>query len=507
MRKILERSFWQLIAIYTLAAALITIKLVPRYALHFEIFAVIAALFGALTLREKQAEARTGWIVWIAAVLIIMFRIIPYLQYNIPIGYDAAFYTAAIDQYSANAVEPWFAGWSPPGLFMLTTIFTRLGVETAIILTAGVILLEILLGFMIYITAKEFFNRQAGAIAILLYSVSLAQYVTFELTYVKNILAMSLLLAAMLSLHRKKYFAAAITGALVAGVQQPTFLLYGLCYTAYTLTKIRDKKEFLTLAGVGAATLTAGIAFYVQAIGPLLISASSNLINSSPGSFMTFTEYLFSTLPYLSLALLGFLIALKNRKFNILFFWFGINFAVVFLKLFFYNRFIIFLDIVFILYAGYAASTMLTAKRKLAIAILSIVVLSMAITTGREALKAHPNISPEEYSFMKNIQSITEQNSTLITNMVDDAHWLEALSGRPVAAPGLFNAGRWTRNEWIKYWHAENFAEIKALMDRFPRPLYIYLGEDSPRGNRKKFETCTEQAAKDGAMELLKYTC
>lgn len=507
MRKILERSFWQLIVIYVLTAALVTIKLVPRYAFHFEIFAVIVALFGALSLNHKQTQARTEWIVWLAAALIILFRIIPYLQYNIPIGYDAAFYTAAIEQYSANAVEPWFAGWSPPGLFMLTTMFTRFGVQTEILLTAGIILLEILLGFMIYITATEFFNKQAGAIAILLYSVSLAQYVTFELLYLKNILAMSLLLAAMLFLHKKKYLAAFLTGTLVAGAQQPTFLLYGLCYLAYTATKIRDRKEFLILAGVGAATLIAGIAFYIQAIGPLFISASSNLINSSPGSFMTFTEYLFSTLPYLSFAFLGFLIALKNKKFTLLFCWFVINFAVVFLKLFFYNRFIIFLDIIFILYAGYAFSTLLSAKRKLAIALISIVVLSMALTTGREALRAHPNISPAEYSFMKNIPLVTEANSTLISNMVDDAHWLEALSGRPVAAPGLFNAGRWTRNEWVKYWHAENFANIKALMDRFPRPLYIYLGEDSPRGNRKKFETCTEQTAKDGAMELLKYTC
>lgn len=505
--RILKQSFWQLIVIYVLTTALITVKIVPRYALHFEIFAVIIAGIGALALNEQQAKARTGWIVWLASALIILFRVIPYLQYNIPIGYDAAFYTAAIDQYTSDAVEQWFAGWSPPGLFMLTTIFTRFGVQTEILLTAGVILLEILLGVMIYLSGKEFFNRQAGTLAILLYSVSLAQYVTFELLYLKNILGMSILLAAMLFLHRKKYFAAFLTGTLIAGIQQPTFLLYGLCFLAYTAAKIKDRKELIPLTVTGAATLFAGILFYLQAIGPLFISATNNLINSTPGSFMTLTEYMFSTLPYLSFAFLGFLFALRNKKFSLLFFWFIINFVVVFLKLFFYNRFVIFLDIIFILYAGYAFSTLLAAKRKLATALILIAVLSMAITTGREALRAHPNISPEEYYFMKDIPSITEANSTILSNMVEDAHWLEALSQRPVAAPGLFNAGKWTRNEWTKYWHAENFTKIQELMDRFPRPLYIYLGEKSLRGQQKKFATCTERVAQNGRMELLLYTC
>ncbi len=505
--RILRQSFWQLIVIYVLTAALVTIKIVPRYALHFEIFAVIIAGIGALALNEKQSRIRTGWIVWLAVALIILFRIIPYLQYNIPIGYDAAFYTAAIDQYASDAVEQWFAGWSPPGLFMLTTIFTRFGIQTEVLLTTGVILLEILLGILIYLSGSTFFNRQAGALAMLLYSVSLAQYVTFELTYIKNILGISLLLAAMLFLHRKKYVPAVLTGVLVAGVQQPTFLLYGLCYLAHTATKIRDKKELFALVSTGAITLVAGILFYLQAIGPLFISATSNLINSTPGSFMSFTDYMFSTLPYLCFAFLGFLIALKSRKFNLLFYWFVINFVVVFLKLFFYNRFVIFLDVIFILYAGYAFSTILAVKRKLAIALIIAVVLSMAVTTGREALKAHPNISPEEYAFMKDIPSITEANSTLLSNMVEDAHWLEALSQRPVAAPGLFNAGKWTRNEWTKYWHAENFTRIQELMDRHPKPLYIYLGEKSPRGQQKKFETCTERVAQYNKMELLRYTC
>src|SRR5574341_2183517 len=97
---VLKQSFWQLIVIYVLTTALITIKIVPRYALHFEIFAVIIAAFGALVLKEQPTNTHTKWMVWPATVLMIIFRLIPYLHNNIPIGYDAAFYTAAIDQYT-----------------------------------------------------------------------------------------------------------------------------------------------------------------------------------------------------------------------------------------------------------------------------------------------------------------------------------------------------------------------------------------------------------------------
>src|SRR5574342_1039188 len=223
MREIWRLSFWQLTFVYVIVSALVAVVAIPKYALHFELFAAFVAVIGAFTLKADVKDKEIKWLIWISVLIITLLRIIPYLHTNIPLGYDAAFYTVAIDQYANVHVENWFFKWSPPGLFMLTTIFKTFGVQTETILTAGVILLEILLGLMIYITAAEIFNKKTAAFALLLYSVSLAQYVTFQLMYLKNIMGMILILTAILFAHKKQYVLTFLTGAFLAAVHRPSF--------------------------------------------------------------------------------------------------------------------------------------------------------------------------------------------------------------------------------------------------------------------------------------------
>lgn len=508
MRGAFEKSFWQILLIYILIVAIITANILPKYALHFELLALAIAIIGALCLNAKKTkEDGSKYMLWLAFAMIIIFRTLPYIHNPIPLGYDAGFYIAAIDQYQANSVGSWFMNWAPPGLFMLTNVLKQFSVNTEVILTTGVILIELLLGILIYLVGTEFFGKRAGAVSILLYSVSIAQYKTFTHLYLKNMLGLVLLLAAILFLNRKKYSIAALSGILLAGVHRPTFLLFGLCYLAFTATKIQNKKEFTHLIINGTIMLALGLLFYLGSFKTLVVSHLETLLVTRGGSFMTSKQYMFTTLAYLPFAFLGYLFTLKNKKFNMLFFWFTINTLIVFTRLFFYNRFVIFLDIIFILFAGYSFSQLFTIKPKLTSAYLLVAVVSMGIITGTNAALEVPNISHAEYLFMKNIPKITEENSTILSNMVDDAHWLEARAERPIIAPGLFDQGKWTKAQWTKYWHAESFDKVKNLMDLYPRPLYIYLGEKSPRGQPAKFETCTEKIAADGNMELLRYTC
>jgi len=509
MRGILQKSFWQLIVVYVALAGFITLNAIPRYAFHFELLALIIALIGGFSLDwPKEKDEKYTWIIWAAAILIIILRIIPYIGNSVPIGYDAAFYTAAIDQYSENRLEEWFYNWSPPGLFVFTNVFKAFGVRTDVILTAGVILFELLLGLMVYLAAAELFNKKSAAFAFLLYSVSLAQYETFQLMYLKNIAGMIFMLAAILFIQRKQYLLTAASGIMIAALHRPSFLLFGICYLAYTILQVKNRKEFAKLFITGAVMLAAALSLYISMRGSQFFSVHFNeLAQQSAGSFPTFVQYLFRTLPYIVFSGLGYIFAIRKRKFNIIFLWCTITFLVVSLKLFFYNRFVIFLDVAFVILAGYGLSTLHSTKKNLITAAIAIITAAMLITTGMAAIKAQTNISPEEYAFMQNIQKTTEQDSTIISNMVEDAHWLEALTKRHIAAPGMFDYGKWTHTEWRRYWSAKNFEQVKDLMDRHPRPLYIYIGEKSPRGSIEKFNTCTETAAEEGKMKLMRYTC
>jgi len=508
MRGVLQKSFWQLIVVYVALAGFITLNAIPRYAFHFELLALIIALIGGFTLEFKETDEKYTWLIWAAAILIIILRIIPYIGNSVPIGYDAAFYTAAIDQYSENRLEEWFYNWAPPGLFVFTNVFKAFGIRTDVILTAGAILFELLLGLMVYLVTAELFNRKSAAFALLLYSVSLAQYETFQLMYLKNIVGMIFILAAILFIQRKQHLLTAASGIMVAAVHRPAFLLFGLCYFFYTVLQMKDRKEFIKLLATGAVILAAALSLYISMRGSEFFSVHFNeLAQQSGGSFPTFAQYLFRTLPYIVFSGLGYIFAVRRKRFNMIFLWFTITFLIVSLKLFFYNRFVIFLDITFVILAGYALSSLHSTKKNIITAVIAIIITAMLITTGMAALKANTNISPEEYAFMQNIQNITEQDSTIISNMVEDAHWLEALAHRKTAAPGMFDYGKWTHTEWRRYWSAKNFEQIKELMDRHPRPLYIYIGEKSPRGSIEKFNTCTETAAEEGKMKLMRYTC
>jgi len=509
MRGVLQKSFWQLIVIYVILSVFITLNAVPRYAFHFELLALMIALIGGFSLDwPKESDEKYTWIIWVSAALIIILRILPYIHNTVPIGYDAAFYTAAIDQYAENRLENWFFNWAPPGLFMFTDVLKTFGIRTDVILTAGVILFELLLGLMVYLVAKELFNKKTAAFSLLLYSVSLAQYETFQLMYLKNIVGMIFMLAAILFVQRKQYLLTAASGIIVAAVHRPAFLLFGLCYFFYTILQMKDRKEFIKLLATGGVILAAALSLYLSMQGiKFFENHYAALAQNSGGSFPTFIQYLFRTLPYIVFSGIGYFFAIRRKQFNMIFLWSTITFLIVSLRLFFYNRFVIFLDIGFLIFAGYALEELHSAKKNFTTAIIAIITAVMLITTGTAALNASPNISPEEYAFMQNIQNITEQDSLILSNMVDDAHWLEALAHRPVAAAGMFDYGKWTHTEWRRYWSAKNFEQVKDLMDRHPRPLYIYIGEKSPRGSIEKFSTCTETVAEEGKMKLMRYTC
>jgi hypothetical protein len=248
----------------------------------------------------------------------------------------------------------------------------------------------------------------------------------------------------------------------------------------------------------------------VEAFHALITNQLSGFTNAvGSGAFMDLFTYEFASLAYLPFALMGVFILMRARKFNFALTWWLVSAVIVYFKLVFYNRFIVYLDIMMIVLAGVAAAQMLTEHRKTTYVLMALVLISMgSIIVPAATKQSHHHISPEEYVFISGIPEITEANSSIISNMVEDAPLLVAYSNRTVIAPGLFGQGKWTLTQWTRYWTADSFGRVDDLMDQYERPLYIYLGEKSQRGDIGKFNsTCLTRIAQQDRMELLRYDC
>ena len=68
LKKIIENSFWQLLAVYVVLVILISFGLLQRYTIHFEVFALILGIFGLFLATQQKAKIPT---LFVAVSLVI----------------------------------------------------------------------------------------------------------------------------------------------------------------------------------------------------------------------------------------------------------------------------------------------------------------------------------------------------------------------------------------------------------------------------------------------------
>jgi len=56
--------------------------------------------------------------------------------------------------------------------------------------------------------------------------------------------------------------------------------------------------------------------------------------------------------------------------------------------------------------------------------------------------------------------------------------WIYGYSGRRTIAPGLFQYDtKWSREEWDIFWATDDLEIRHNLLDRYEKPLYIFVGD------------------------------
>lgn len=530
IRKISKKSFYQLIVIYTLLALFMSISLIGKYSLQLHLLALILAIFGVFimpkeeVLAGKNSNKNVHYFLLIAAFLIILFfRLIPYTHDSVPLGYDAGIYKKGFESYRDGLPLDSWLQQQPPLLYYLGKVFYTMGFSTNQILIHFFIFFNLLLGFVVYLTAKKFFNEKTGIIAVLLYSVSVVQFKVFEMMYYKNIVALSLLLFSFYFLRSNRYIPFIISASLLGGIHRPTYLICALSFVGYTLgdgikinlrekSKIKINKSSLNkniLSGTAIILFTS--IFYIGRFKTAIFDTAELLLTSLgekeiAGTFINFFDYQFLSLAYLAFALLGFFMLAKRKQFNILFFWFLFNGIIVYFRLFFFNRYIIMLDLVMIILAASSLYMVIQNKRKLGIFIAILLILSSGIITLNEARSAKPLITQDELSLIMQLNS-TEKDAFVMSTHSYYSPWVYGYSNRRTIAPGLFDYDKWNYSKWTLFWTSSNETEAKQILSVYKIPLYIFIGEKQPDYISKFNSSCFKKYAGEDSATIYKYLC
>lgn len=529
IKEIIKDSFYQLLIVYTLIVFLISVSLLYKYTLHFEILALILAIFGIFILYSKEETSflinkKLHIILFILAIaLIIIFRIIPFLNNSIPLGYDSGIYKYGIEHGLSNLDKFVVQGTFEPGFLYFMKLPTLI-FSSHFILTYLLIGFCVLLGISIYLVSKEFFNKETGLIALLIYSLSIIQFKTFAMMYYKNIIALAVMLFSLFFLakyenSKKKIniILFIILAGVLGGLHRPTFYIFGLSYFAYAfISPYQDKKyDFKTLffnVLIGVIILGIAISMYFGKFMPQVTNMIEPTLEGftspgeAPGTFISFVSYQFLTLAYLAFAIIGGLLLLRKKKFNnILLIWLIINACIVYFQFFFFNRFIIHLDIVLLIFASLGFVSLINNKKKLGIIVLLIMLVSAGFLVAKESINAKPHIDKTELIAIEYLQN-TPQESYVMATSSKYSPFVLGYSNRKTIAPGLFDYDKHNRAEWTSFWSAKNITDIKVFMDIYEKPLYVFIGKKQ-NNNLKNYTECFKTFYEQDNNYVYEYVC
>ena len=470
--------------LYLILVLLSFFSILPSSFPIYSLAAIIIAIIFIIAKEEKTDIKLNKYFLILAFLLILIPKVIPYLTNSIPLGYDAGIYKYAIEN---PLTEEWTRSTFTP-IFTLLIKFLNIILPSTFILTAAVILFELLLGFSIYLTVKEYFNKNAAILSTLLFSLSIVQFNAFTLLYFKNIIAMSFLLFSFYFLKKQKYIIFTIFSVITAGIHKPTFLLLALSFLAFTILNYKNNLKKNIISGIAIIILT--LLIYIGRIKTVILPGITEAAGLAigPGTFITLTAYKALILIYIPFLTIGLYHLIHNKKYNILFIWFIINFIIVVFRLFFFNRYIIHLDLIILIIISIGLLEILKDNRKIGVITILIIFGFLSYNVIGESLTIKPSITQQELSEIKELQE-TEENAYVMATHSYYSPWVLGYSGRKTIAPGLFEYNKWDVKQWQEFWKSENVTE---MLKDYERPLYIHVGKTGNINTTKFNNDCYE---------------
>lgn len=430
------------------------------------------------------------FIVWILIVLMGL-RFIPYILWGVPLGYDPGFYKAFFDAYFANipffsyaTISPWINNMYEPFLWYFSIILQSLWFSVNVLLWYGLPFFSIITAGFIYLVLKPY-DKKIAIIWAWLFLISIIQYGAFWWFYYKQILWIIFILTVAYLIHKWKFYSTIPILIWALTLQRPTGVFILGTIIVYILWSFLFTKKyskaliFSTIIAWIIATI-----FYLPLFNTLILPFIQPISNSiflewTSWTFFSLQEYFLYAWPYLSLGIIWLIIRLKYKTFDVMDAGFIFGLLRVGLRLYFYNRMIIFLDIFSILLSAWALRYFLKNQRG---KYLLICFFARQTTWYLSCIytKHTPLATSEELKFLSSLSYVLPKWSLLICN---DSNYTPRTIGyakMPVMAPWLLDRDPWIKEERIERrlgnWKKKCDMLRKANIQK--NNVYMYIGSN-----------------------------
>lgn len=452
---------------------------------------------------------------------IIVTRLLLFIKYGeAPLGYDTGFYLKSMDEIKSGALEGHRVFRA-----LLWVPFLWLGVSKVFILHGLYVSFQLLIAGSFYMLAKTLSispRLSYAAIVLFLFAVSLPQFFAFWWMFYQTELGIAFMLMTLALLYRRSPLAL-VTGGFGALVHPATFLPLGVAlvsfialriiYSLYRLIRRRPiEREFLFLIFLAIVAIFTVRVFknelYEFALtylrGPIkdygwfITNFPSHLRQQFTGLYINFELFHLANIYIIPLGILGALLFVFRKitslkeSFSYRLFFIFIFFITLYILAYFpfiyQNRYLIYLDLIFILFAAYPLVYIFQyfLRDRIGRIAVSLLLFGFISYASYAIWNQEPQLFPDELQEIKDIASIKDDSIYAMSTESLYTPWVYAFSGQPVIDPGYLPQNRWNYSMWQEFWYGKSDARRHELLRLYDKPIYVFVGKMVPENIKYK---------------------
>ncbi len=428
-----------------------------------------------------------GVVLVLLSLMLIANRYFPYFLHGpYGFGYDMGIYKKTFEDITSFSAIFSSKVSILPSFFAY--VFNLFSIPLGILLYHFHVFASVLIALPLYLITKECFGKREGIFVVALFSASYVQILASEFYLYKAVLgAVFLLFAFYFYIKKSKWFYLFLV--LLSLTQLPQMLVLCVALGVSAFFNWKEYKSFyiysLLFLGLSAIILLIfNPQHLVNALNVVWLSLNGVQSYDShlTGLFLNLKAFLHRASFIILLGTCGIVLAFlrKNRKSLPLKVAVIFLSAIVFLKLFFENRFIEELDLLFMPFVAYFAVYLFDkmfkkSSRNNVIAAVMMVVLA-AFLHFHYYKSTFSALSPHEIWAIDYIKEKQDSEYTMVTDTFY-ATWLYGYSGKTVLAPGIFE-NVWNYDQWMKYHGSTDEEKIQMHLDISQKygKYYLYIG-------------------------------
>jgi len=481
--------------------------------LNFAVFGILIGLCGANLSSTSNGNLKiSSWWVVIAFLFAVLLRAIPYFDNSVPLGYDAGLYKFA---FETPFGEAWLKQIYPLLFLRVMSAITNL-TSINFVLIPLFIIFSASTCVILYFVIKKVFDKNIGILAALLFSFSISQFHVFSNLFYKNSLGIIFLLLTFTYYDRSKTIQPGLiaVGCLLGGIHRPAFLIFGISFLVFIAINIQSyrRKEILNAIINGLVILILVMIINYDRIDEFFLERiriafdTTGKVGDQGGFYITLWEYLNHSALLIAFAIPG--ISLVRKKQLPLTITFIVLLTIIVGKLYFHRRYIIYLDLILIIFSSYGLLSLVNSKifpKDYLGKIMMILVLCIAgAKITKTSFNLDPLINEIELESISDLNYSLEQDASLLLTDAYYAPWFKGWLKREIIVPGIFETDILTYAQWNLLWYGDQ-EDKEGILDLFPSPTYVHVGMRTTGLTPFTGQCFKKMAVKE--MNLFQYNC